>query len=98
MFSQFLIRLHHFSSFLSVKRALARDLPKNMHKAKNKSPQNRKSFQINFASEKDADRLVAGEFVCPNRNLLENPGVYFESDTETMEYEVCEAPDCINLR
>jgi len=35
--------------------------------------------------------LVAGEFVCPTRSLLPNPGVYFETETESMEYEVCEA-------
>ncbi|CAE7737165.1 Rs1, partial [Symbiodinium pilosum] len=35
--------------------------------------------------------LVSGEFVCPTRNLLDNPGIYFESETESMEYEVCEA-------
>ncbi|CAE7247479.1 Rs1 [Symbiodinium natans] len=35
--------------------------------------------------------LVNGEFVCPNRNLLPNPGVYFETEAESMEYEVCEA-------
>ena len=34
--------------------------------------------------------------MCPNRNLLPNPGVYFETEAESMEYEVCEASRCLS--